>query len=74
MSFSQDPWRPGAAVQPPASEPERKDPPKADGDQLPAETPQEAPETPAQAETPADDETADDDELERALAEMRGDT
>lgn len=73
MSFSQDPWRPGAAVQPPASEPEREDSPEAEGDQLPAETPQETSETPAQAETPAADATADDDELERALAEMRGD-
>jgi len=73
MSFNQDPWRPGAAVQPPASEPVREDPPKADGEQPPAETPQETPETPVETETPATDAAADDDELERALAEMRGD-
>lgn len=72
MSFSQDPWRPGAAVQPPASEPVREDPPTNEGEQQPAETPQETSETAPPAEVPAETATADDDELERALAEMRG--
>lgn len=74
-NFHQDPWRPGAAVQPAAAAPVQEDPPKLPEQETPpapAETPQETPEALTGTGTPPAAETATEDELERALAEMRG--
>lgn len=74
-NFHQDPWRPGAAVQPATAAPVREDPPKLP-EQPPepetAQVPQEPANTGGESETPADDKQALQDELEKALAEMRG--
>lgn len=64
-------------MQPPAAvEPVREDPPKTDDTaetETGAETPQETPEALTGTGAPAAADDATDDELERALAEMRGD-
>jgi hypothetical protein len=74
-NFHQDPWRPGAAVQPAAATPVQDDPPKLSDQETPpapAETPAEPAATPTEHVPPAEDAQAVQDELERALAEMRG--
>lgn len=73
MTFSQDPWRPGAGVRPTAVEPVRKDPPKPEPEPQPAETPPRPAETAPAVETPPASDQAVQDELEKALAQMRGD-
>ena len=71
-NFHQDPWRPGAAVPLTSAAPE--DPPEgSETEQLasPTETPV-APAEPTETPAPVGDTQAVQDELEKALAEMRG--